>query len=87
MHRLSRLALLWLCLDAVGSAPTGPVVLAAFAVERVLSLAVIELLNDLESTPEKPRESAPASGPEPEAKPLPPPTRAPKRQRKPSQKS
>src|SRR5699024_512706 len=34
-------ALLWLCLEAVGSAPAAPVVLAAFAVERVLSLAVI----------------------------------------------
>jgi uncharacterized membrane protein YbhN (UPF0104 family) len=41
LYAAAQAALLWLCLDAVGSAPTGPVVLAAFAVERVLSLAVI----------------------------------------------
>ncbi len=34
-------ALLWLCLSATGTAPAGSVVLAAFAVERVLSLAVV----------------------------------------------
>jgi putative heme transporter len=34
-------ALLWLCLHAVGADPGLPVVFAAFAVERVLSLAVI----------------------------------------------
>jgi hypothetical protein len=43
---------------------------------RVLSLAVIELLNDLESTPE-PREPAPARAPEPEAPPVTPPPREP----------
>jgi hypothetical protein len=44
---------------------------------RVLSLAVIELLNDLESAPEKPREPAPVKRPEPEAKPLTAPPREP----------
>jgi uncharacterized membrane protein YbhN (UPF0104 family) len=41
LYAAAQAALLWLCLEAVGTAPAASVVLAAFAVERVLSLAVI----------------------------------------------
>jgi hypothetical protein len=44
---------------------------------RVLSLAVIELLNDLESSPAQPQEPARAKIPEPEARPITPPPREP----------
>ena len=41
LYAVSQAALLWLCLHAVGADPGLPVVVAAFAAERVLSLAVI----------------------------------------------
>ena len=41
LYALFQAALLWLCLRAVGADPGLPVVFAAFATERVLSLAVI----------------------------------------------
>ncbi|WP_406831276.1 lysylphosphatidylglycerol synthase transmembrane domain-containing protein [Pedococcus sp. KACC 23699] len=41
LYALAQAGLLWLCLEVVGTSPTPAVVFAAFAVERVLSLAVI----------------------------------------------
>ena len=41
LYAAAQAALLWLCLAAVGTPPAASVVFAAFAVERVLSLAVV----------------------------------------------
>ena len=41
LYAAAQAGLLWLCLEAVGSPPAASVVFAAFAVERVLSLAVL----------------------------------------------